>query len=95
MEETLDFKELQSYQGLLNYVFETYRNLWPFVKVMHLTLDSWYPNHDPEGWKYDPYGLYRDNSEDNFGGESEEALGEITGMPRRGLLKKKVNLRCT
>ena len=49
---------------------------------MHLTLDSWCPYWDYEGRKQDPYGLVSDLSEDNFGGEAEEALGKITVSPR-------------
>ena len=40
LEEPLDYKELQSYWGLLNYFFDTYNSCMPFLKVMHITLDS-------------------------------------------------------
>ena len=50
-EEPLDCKELQSDQGLLNHFFDTYRSCRTFLKGMHLTLDSWNPHWDPEGWK--------------------------------------------
>ena len=46
---------------------------------MHLTLDSWCPHRDSEGWKQKPDGLDSDLSEDNVGGDTEEALGQITG----------------
>ena len=39
------------------------------MKVMHITLDSWRPHQDPEGWKQDPNGLVSDMSEDNLGAE--------------------------
>ena len=47
--EPLDCKELQSDQGLPNYVFDTYRSCSKFLKGMHLTLDSWCPHRDSEG----------------------------------------------
>ena len=70
-EEPLDYKELQSDQGLMNYVFDTYRSCRKFLKGMHLTLDSWQQHRDSEGWKWDPYVLYIDLLEDNLGGEAE------------------------
>ena len=51
---------------------------------MHITLDSWCPHWDSEGWKQDPDGLYIDMSEYNLVGEAEEALSQITGMPSKG-----------
>ena len=54
------------------------------LKVMNITLDSWCPHRDSEGWKQDPDGLYIDMSEYNLGGEAEEALSQITGMPSKG-----------
>ena len=84
MEETLEYKELQSYQGLLNYVFDSYSICGPFLKGMNINLDSWLPHRDPEGWKQDPYGLDSYLSVDNLGGEDEEALGQITGTPIKG-----------
>ena len=84
MEETLEYKELQSDQGLLNYFFDSYSICGPFLKVMNINLDSWRPHQDPEGWKQDPYGLDSYLSVDNLGGEDEEALGQITGTPIKG-----------
>ena len=60
---------------------------------MHLTLDSWCPYWDYEGRKQDPYGLVSDLSEDNFGGEAEEALGKLLYRPEMRMPQKRVNLR--
>ena len=54
LEEILDYKELQSYQGFLNYVFETYKSCRAFLKVMHPTFDFWSPQQDPGVRKKDP-----------------------------------------
>ena len=54
------------------------------MKVMHITLDSWRPHQDPEGWKQDPNGLVSDMSEDNLGAEVQETLGQVTGTPSKG-----------
>ena len=93
LEEPLDYNELQSDRGLLNYLLDTYRSCRQSMKGMHLTLDSWHPNGYPEGWKHDPYGLDNDLSEDNLGGEAEEALGQITGMPSKGASEGKGELK--
>ena len=61
-EEPLGYKELKRDGGLMNYVFATYRSCRPFLKEMHLTLDSWCPHQDPEGRKQGPYGLGSDLS---------------------------------
>jgi hypothetical protein len=44
-------KTLESYRGFLVYVSRTYPYLVPYLKGIHLTLDSWRPNRDAEGWK--------------------------------------------
>ena len=41
-EEPLDYKELQSDRGLLNYVFDTYRICRKILKGIHLTLYYWH-----------------------------------------------------
>ena len=84
MGERLDYKELKIDQGLLNYVFDVYRSCRPFLRGIHITLDSWRPHRDSEGWKQDPDGLYSDMSGNNLGGEAEEALVQITGIPSKG-----------
>ena len=81
--EPLDYTELQSYPGLLNNVFDTYRSCRPFLEGMHITLDSWSPYWDSEGWKKDPDVLESDLLEDHLGDETEEALGQITGSSRK------------
>jgi hypothetical protein len=45
---SLDFKSLESKRGFLIYVTRTYPSMVPYLKGMHLTLDSWRPNWDAE-----------------------------------------------
>jgi len=47
----MDYKTLESYRGFLIYVARTYTTLVPYLKGIHLTLDSWRPNWDNDGWK--------------------------------------------
>ena len=74
---------------LLNCAFGIYRICRPFLKGIHIALDSWRPHRYPEGWKQEPDGLYSDLLEDKLGDEAEEALDQITGTPRKGAAIKK------
>ena len=85
----LNQKGLKSDWGILNYLFYTYSNFRPFLKVMNLTLDSWIPQRDPEVWKQDPDGLVSYWSEYNMGGEVEESLVQITRTPSNGDVAEK------
>jgi hypothetical protein len=44
-------KELEQIRGFLMYVIRTYPSFTPYLKGIHLTLDSWRPNRDTDGWK--------------------------------------------
>ena len=43
-------KDLERIRGFLVYVATTYDILTPYLRGIHLTLDSWRPNRDDEGW---------------------------------------------
>jgi hypothetical protein len=47
----LNFKTLESYRGFLIYISRTYPSITLYLKRIHLTLDSWWPWRDDEGWK--------------------------------------------
>jgi len=47
-------KTLESYHGFLVYVSRTYPSLVPYLKGIHLTLDSWQGNQDQDGWQIQP-----------------------------------------
>ncbi len=42
----LDRKKLKSIRGSLVYVQQTYPAITPYLKGLHLTIDSWRPNRD-------------------------------------------------
>jgi hypothetical protein len=44
-------KRLEQIRGFLMYVARTYTGLIPYLIGFHLTIDSWRPNHGPDGWK--------------------------------------------
>ena len=47
----LDFKDLEKGHGFLVYLSRTYDPIVPYLKGIHLTLDSWRTGRDAEGWK--------------------------------------------
>jgi hypothetical protein len=47
----LSYKGLEQKRGFFVHLQRTYPCLTPFLKGFHLTLDSWRPNRDAEGWK--------------------------------------------
>ena len=47
----LDFKQLEKDRGYLVHVATTYKHMIPFMKGIHLTIDSWRPNRFANGWK--------------------------------------------
>jgi len=46
-----DFKMLESAYGFLIYVVRTYPAFNPYLKGIHLTIDSWRPGRRDDGWK--------------------------------------------
>jgi hypothetical protein len=47
----IDRKTLESYRGYLVYISCTYPFITPYLKGIHLTLDSWRPWRKEDGWK--------------------------------------------
>jgi hypothetical protein len=45
-------KTLERIRGFLIYVARTYPSMVPFLKGVHLTLDSWRPGRDADGWRF-------------------------------------------
>jgi hypothetical protein len=49
--DTIEHKWLESYRGFLIYLVHTYPDMNPYLKGIHLTLDSWRPWRREDGWK--------------------------------------------
>jgi hypothetical protein len=43
-------KTAESFRGFLVYVAHTYTAMVPYLKGIHLSLDSWRANRDEDGW---------------------------------------------
>ena len=91
--EPLDYKELQSDWGLLNYIFDTYRICRQFLKGIHLNLDFWHPHFDPEGFirtQIDWAGIYQKIIREV---RLKNIWAKLLELPLRVMLQKIVNLR--
>ena len=47
----LEHKQMEQGRGFLVYLSRTYTSIVPYLKGIHLTLDSWRKGRDREGWK--------------------------------------------
>ena len=48
--EGTDRSKLESIRGFLVYVARTYRYMNPYLKGLHINMDSWSPYRDDKGW---------------------------------------------
>ena len=48
---TIEHKTLERYRGYLIYLCRTYPAINPYLKGIHLTLDSWRPWRKDDGWR--------------------------------------------
>jgi hypothetical protein len=48
---TINFKQLESHRKFLIYLVRTYPAINPYLKGIHLLLDSWRPWRQDDGWK--------------------------------------------
>ena len=53
-EEEIDRKELERIRGFLVYVSLTFQSMVPYLKGIHLTLESWRPDRNEDGWRLPP-----------------------------------------
>jgi hypothetical protein len=54
---------LESARGFLIYVSRTYTSMIPYLKGLHLTIDSWQPHRDDDGWRL-PCGHFEPQVDD-------------------------------
>jgi hypothetical protein len=73
-------KQLLSDRGFLIYVARSFPGMRPYLKGIHLTVDSWREGRDEEGWK-DPGWC---GSEDEPGEVQPEAPEFVEGVKRLG-----------
>jgi hypothetical protein len=62
---TIPHKPLESIRGFLVYVGRTYTTMVPYLKGIHLTLDSWRLNRGSDRWPVDDDGWRLSNTVDD------------------------------
>jgi len=74
--DTIEFKTLEKYRGYLVYISRTYPVMTPYLKGVHLTLDSWRPWRKDDGWKMTMAEI-REACEDTPRKDDAVGLGEV------------------
>jgi hypothetical protein len=83
--EIIPHKPLESIRGFLVYVARTYTALVPYLKGIHLTLDSWRVNRADDGWSIDDNGWRLSNTIDN---RIEDSMARQGGLEPPKFVKK-------
>jgi hypothetical protein len=83
----LDQKQLETIRGLMVHIQQMYPAITPYLKGMHLAIDSWRPGKYAEGWKCpnpSPQGFWDDtiNSWMNLDHEQVTTPSLVTAVPR-------------
>lgn len=66
----LEHKPLEQGRGFLVYLSRIYTSMVPYLKGIHLTLDSWRDGRDTDGWKLSSNARRKINLEDNQDGKN-------------------------
>jgi hypothetical protein len=69
-----DHKELERIRGFLIHIIRSYPAFTPYLKGIHLTLDSWRPGRRWDGWR-DPGELLPDDIDGNLGPPPTQVIG--------------------
>ena len=84
----LDRKRLEQHRGFLVHITNAYPALTPFLKGLHLTIDSWRPDRDSEGWKVkvspqeEGYWCEEENQWVSYAAPGGEAPDRVKEVPR-------------
>lgn len=73
---SFDYKQLLSYRGFLIYISRTYAMFKPYLKGLHLTIDSWRPGRGEDGWRLECWKPEEDPI------VAEDAPQQVKGVPR-------------
>jgi hypothetical protein len=81
----IPFKTLESHRGFLIYIVRTYPAINPYLKGIHLTLDSWRPWRKDDGWRMtlaEMRAVLQDNPDFDSVGTGEKAPALVHPVPR-------------
>ena len=89
----IDYKFLERGRGFMIYFCRTYTSFVPYLKGMHLTMDSWRKGRDDEGWK-NRGALWKDEEEEQLAEDTlKESMGLAGKEPLAPLLLKDIQQR--
>ena len=77
----VNFKDMEKRRGFLVYVTRTYPSMVPYLKGIHLTLDSWRPQRDADGWK-DPSIRVKASEWEQYDAKSPPKMVKAVQEPR-------------
>jgi hypothetical protein len=87
--EMVDHKVLERTRGFLVYVERTNKPMTPFLLGFHLTIDSWRPGRDEEGWRLRQAEVEaslesddESDTEEGHGGEERAPPTLVLAVPR-------------
>jgi hypothetical protein len=78
----VDHKVLERTRGFLVYFLRTYKPMAPFLLGFHLTIDSWRPGRDEEGWRLRQAEVEASLESDDESETDEGHRGEKSEPPR-------------
>jgi len=82
---SIAFKPLESHRGFLIYLVRTYPAINPYLKGIHLTLDSWRPWRKDDGWRMtlaEIHTALQDDPDFASMGTGEKAPNVVIGVSR-------------
>jgi hypothetical protein len=78
--KALPRKQLEQFWGFLQYVTQTYSSITSYMIGFHMTIDSWRPGRDSEGWRIAQTLLQNMKKEDEDWSRDEVAEEEVPDM---------------
>lgn len=90
----IDYKFMERGRGFMIYFCRTYTSFVPFLKGFHLTMDSWRPGREADGWKGKKRPGIVNADSDELSTEKEEASFSLMNRePRDPLTMEQVRAR--
>jgi hypothetical protein len=80
--EAMPRHRMEEIRGFLNYVFQTYASMIPFLIGFHMTVDSWRPHRESEGWRLSRSLIQRSDGSWDEAETSAEAPATVVAVPR-------------
>ena len=77
-----DHKTLERMRGCLVHLQWVYPAITPFLKGLHLTIDSWRPGRNDEGWKVDLHADWEVAEDDLRSAATNRAPVQVQAVPR-------------